>query len=66
MRIHIEETKALPEIEEHLRPVAATATEAIITIDDNGHIIFWNPAAKRMFGYSHDEIFGKPLILIIP
>ena len=64
--MHIEETKALPAIEEHLGPVAATAADAIITIDDNGHIIFWNPAAKRMFGYSHDEILGKPLLLIVP
>lgn len=66
MTINIEETNALPETAELLRSVAETANEAIITIDNNGHVIFWNPAAEKMFGFSHHEIIGKPLLPIIP
>lgn len=58
--------KAVPESEEHLRSVAETATEAIITIDSNGKVIFWNPAAERMFGFSGEEMRGKPLSPIVP
>jgi PAS domain S-box-containing protein len=56
----------VPEIEEHLRSVAEMAAEAIITIDSNGRVIFWNPAAERMFGFSAGEMRGKPLSPIVP
>jgi PAS domain S-box-containing protein len=58
--------KAVPESEEHLRSVAETATEAIITIDSTGKVVFWNPAAERMFGFSAEEMHGKPLPPIVP
>jgi PAS domain S-box-containing protein len=58
--------KTVPESEEHLRSVAEAASEAIITIDSNGSVIFWNPAAERMFGFSAEEMRGKPLSPIVP
>ncbi len=58
--------KTLPEIEEQLRSVAETVTEAIITIDKDGNVIFWNPAAEKMFGFSQEEMLGKPLLPIVP
>ncbi len=49
----------LKESEERFRAVAQTAGDAIITIDHNGDIAFWNKAAESMFGYNQDEISGK-------
>jgi PAS domain S-box-containing protein len=40
--------------------------EAVIVSDRNGVIIFWNPAAEAMFGYSAAEAIGQSLDLIIP
>ncbi|MBT3789572.1 MAG: response regulator [Alphaproteobacteria bacterium] len=45
--------------EARFRSVAQTAQEAIITTDENNIIVFWNPAAERMFGYRHEEIVGQ-------
>ncbi len=38
-----------------LRHVLDTAPDAIITLDDGGRIIAWNPAATRIFGWSETE-----------
>ncbi len=52
--------------EERFRAVAQTAADAIISIDENGEIIFWNHSAAVIFGYSPEEIIGKPLLSIVP
>ncbi len=52
--------------EERFRSVAQTASDAIITIDDRGSIVFWNQAAEKIFGYSADKAVGKPLTSMMP
>jgi PAS domain S-box-containing protein len=42
------------------------AADAIIAAGADGTIIFWNPAATRIFGFSADEALGQSLDLIIP
>jgi PAS domain S-box-containing protein len=44
----------------------ATAGDAILAVDRDGIITFWNPGAERIFGFSRDEALGKPLEIIIP
>jgi PAS domain S-box-containing protein len=56
----------LSDSEERFRSVAQTAVDAIISTNGDGNILFWNQAAETMFGYSADEMLGKPLTLIIP
>ena len=43
-----------------------SAADAIIAAGADGKIIFWNPAATRMFGFTADEAVGQSLDLIIP
>lgn len=52
--------------EERFRSVAETAKDAIISIDSNGIIVYWNPAAENIFGHRVDEIIGKPIETIMP
>ncbi len=59
----LEET--LRESEEKFRSVVETATDAIITTDISGKVIFWNRAAEEIFEYKEDEIIYKPIDLII-
>lgn len=47
--------------------IAASTLEAMIMIDYEGNVSFWNNAAESMFGYSANEAMGKPVHgLIIP
>jgi PAS domain S-box-containing protein len=44
-----------------------SALDCIVTIDHEGCITEFNPAAGRTFGYSRDEVLGRPLAdVIIP
>lgn len=47
--------------------IIESAIDGLITMDHEGRIVEFNPAAERMFGYSREEIIGQPLAeLIIP
>lgn len=44
-----------------------TALDAIITIDHEGKIVEFNPAAERIFGYTRQDVLGRPMAeFIIP
>jgi len=57
---------ALKQSEARFRSIAETANDAIINIDHNGQIVFWNRIAERIFGYSAGEAIGKPLDMVMP
>jgi len=52
--------------DEQFRAVAETASDGIISADQNGNIIYWNKAAERIFGYSTSEVGGQSLALLMP
>lgn len=41
--------------------VLELATDAVIAIDTRSRIVFCNPAAETMFGYTRDELIGETL-----
>jgi two-component system, cell cycle sensor histidine kinase and response regulator CckA len=57
---------ALAESEERYRIVAESASDAIVTIDQDSIIRFANPAAERIFGYSISEMIGEPITMLMP
>jgi two-component system, cell cycle sensor histidine kinase and response regulator CckA len=56
----------LRESEERYRVVAETATDVIITIDENSNILFANGAVERVFGYAVSELLDKQLTMLMP
>ena len=59
--------KVLRESEERFRALTSAAHDAIMTIDHEGKITFWNDAAMRIFGYTAQEVIGADLYaLIVP
>jgi PAS domain S-box-containing protein len=40
--------------------------DSIITIDEKGSILSFNPASERIFGYSADEVLGNNIKLLMP
>ena len=62
-----ETRQAWGESVEKFHAITNTATDAIVLMDDQGRISYWNPAAEAMFGYSSMEAMGRELhILIAP
>ena len=50
--------------EAKLRSVTHSIGDAIVSADDSGNIVFWNPSAGAIFGYTETEALGKPLTTI--
>jgi PAS domain S-box-containing protein len=44
----------------------AISADAVIAVDDQQRIIFFNVGAERIFGWNADDVGGKPLEILIP
>src|SRR5438128_908338 len=51
---------------ESSRIIAETASDAIITIDQDSTILFVNRATEEIFGYTKDEMLGQQLTMLMP
>src|SRR5918994_5843405 len=50
-----------------LRAVLAAALDCIVAMDAEGHVLEWNPAAERTFGWTAAEAIGAEMAdLIVP
>jgi PAS domain S-box-containing protein len=56
----------LRESQEKFRSVADSAVDGIITTDNTGKIVLFNPSLENMFGYGIDEIKGKHASILMP
>lgn len=55
------------EQQEKFEGIASSALDAVIMMDDQGRITFWNNAAEKIFGYSSDEALNQNLHeLLVP
>jgi PAS domain S-box-containing protein len=46
--------------------IVDNAADAIITADNAGVLLSFNPAAEKIFGYSSQEVIGKKLAVLFP
>ncbi|MEX2271446.1 MAG: response regulator [Vicinamibacterales bacterium] len=60
--------EALIESEERTRLIVSTAHDPFVGMDSTGAINEWNAAAEKVFGWSRDEVIGRPMrdIMIPP
>ena len=52
--------------EERFAAVTHSTSDAIVSADISGRIIFWNARAEAMFGHPADAVLGEPLSVILP
>jgi PAS domain S-box-containing protein len=60
-----EREMALRESEASKASVISTALDCILTIDEAGNIVDFNPAAEMTFGHTRDAVLGRPLSEVI-
>lgn len=53
--------QAIRENEAQFRSIAISAQDAILMMDNEGKITYWNRAAENIFGYSEQEVVGQAL-----
>lgn len=69
MAIAIERTRlidAVREKSEYLENILQNSADAIIVEDRDGVIRTWNDGARRMYGYTSEEIVGRPFEVLLP
>ncbi|MGB8630145.1 MAG: PAS domain S-box protein [Xanthobacteraceae bacterium] len=49
-----------------LASIVESSNDAIITMNLDGVISSWNQSAERLFGYTTEEVVGKPITIYIP
>jgi len=54
-------TEALQESESRLNAITESAQDAILMMDPERSVSFWNPAAERLLGYTNAEALGRNL-----
>jgi len=51
---------------EQLAAVIEFASDAILIVDPDARVRSWNPGAERLFGFTFEEIDGRPVSMLLP
>ncbi len=49
-----------------VQQVLDQSIDAVVTIDDNNNVTFFNHAAEALWGYSPDEVIGRNVKMLVP
>ena len=66
VREQLDELRRLQAAAQHFIALVECSDDAIISMDLDGVVLSWNPAAERLFGYTASETIGGQIHIIIP
>jgi two-component system, chemotaxis family, CheB/CheR fusion protein len=66
MLVDISDRKRDEDAASLLAAIVESSEDAILTKDLDGVITSWNSGADRLFGYTAEEVVGKPVTILIP
>jgi PAS domain S-box-containing protein len=58
--------EALKRSEARFAGIISISSDAIVSVDEEQRIIFYNQGAEQTFGYTAEEALGQPLEMLIP
>jgi protein-histidine pros-kinase len=53
-------------MEARFRDLLESTPDGIVMVNPTGHIVFVNSHAEHLFGYSHGELRGRPVEILLP
>ena len=62
----ISERRRAEETRRELGAIVESSADAIVSYSLDGVITSWNRGAERLYGYSAEEVIGRPVTVIIP
>jgi PAS domain S-box-containing protein len=54
------------ETKQYLEQLISSAGDAIVSVDGQGNLRGWNPAAERIFGQAAGQVVGQPFAGLVP
>ena len=58
--------KAASQNARNMASIIEYSNDAIISVNMAAIVTSWNPAAERLYGYSAEEMIGRPILKIVP
>ncbi|HEY3012409.1 MAG TPA: PAS domain S-box protein [Gemmatimonadales bacterium] len=53
-------------VEKRLRAAVESSPSGLLMVDANGQMVLVNQEIERLFGYSREELLGKPVDILVP